>query len=193
LLDVAVGRARWLGQNGKITEYSNPALAEIRGPFVVRELHIAGGHLETPILIPGLVDVQRILDRLEKLDSGLHRVLKAEGRDIALYSMDPRLLPLDFQVALRRVAESVITAVLNMRGYKKIGERIGSLLATCNPRAFIIGADVRRQPERRTTYIMLYSCKSHMDGELMLSISIEEKKDRLGKSTWIYRDIDRIR
>jgi hypothetical protein len=128
-------------------------------------------------LNPELTDAQRILDAFKKLDSKLRKVLKKEGVDRATYIVKPDLLPLEYQIALKKASEATATTGLNMKKYRGVREWTGSLLATCDPRATDIRVTVGAQ-SKSARYIIYHSCKSHMDAdELVLVITIDRHRD----------------
>jgi hypothetical protein len=181
LLAVAVGRARRVGRGGKITGYYDPALPEVRGPLVFYEIHRDGKSVKIPVLIPGLADAQRILDRLKELELGLRELLRAEGLDRGFYNVKLELIPIELQMVLKEVAETVTTAILNKIHYVGSNEEpIGSLLATCDPRAFVVEITLKTK-ERDTSYRVFCSCKSHMHDDLELRIWLFSDEDMLGR------------
>jgi hypothetical protein len=184
LLDVAVGRAMRFGRGGRIDEYHDTIYPEAHGSSAVVRVRAYKGlePVEVTVLTQELPDVGRVLRglRLRELDSGLLNVLEAEGKDHETYRVNPELLPLELQMALKKVAGAIATAILNLRSTKWIEEPIGSLLTTCDPRAAKVYAYVRRGA-RRASYYIVYYCKSSAYGEPELWVSFQVDEGKLGK------------
>jgi hypothetical protein len=184
LLDVAIRRARRFGRGGKITEYEyqDPDHSPVHDLAIIAGFYKHRDPNDLPILDPELSDVRRILDVFEKLGSSLHEVLRAEGLNYKNYRVNPELLPLDLQIALKKATETAITAILNtIRYYAEWGEApIGALLIACDPRPVEIGASVATQ--WKTVYSIHYSCRSHIDGEFETWIWFRVYRDELGRS-----------
>jgi hypothetical protein len=173
-LDVAIRRARRFGRGGNITEYSNPGVPDVYGQLIIDRFY----NVKIPVLNPGLADIKRILNKLEKLESHLYKIFMTEGREI--YEVDPGLLPLDLQAALKEAVEIVIATILSARYINLEWIPTGSLLITCDPRAVKIEIGVATRPGE-SIYNIYYSCKSHMDDELELHIWFQVDEDDPGK------------
>jgi hypothetical protein len=117
------------------------------------------------------------LAMLKELELGLHEIFRVEGRNL-FYEVELELIPLGLQMMLKEVAEAIITAVLNTKYFKEAGDYIGSLLAACDPRATKVKVSLETS-SRRGVYEIFYSCRSHMDSDLRLSVLIA--KDALGE------------
>jgi hypothetical protein len=192
LFDVAVRRARRFGRGGRITEYHNPDPSEVRGPYAVVAFYRGEEPVAIPILNPGLVDVQRILGRLEKLKYDLSEVPEAKSKDDETYMVKLEFIPLELQIALKEIVEVATTAVLNTEKYKGAENYIGSLLTTCNPGAIEVAVRMDTSPKGITRYYVLYSCRSHTDGKFELWIMLQEHEDELGKFILIRSGIYRV-
>jgi hypothetical protein len=184
LLAVAVGRARRLGRGGEIITHLSPGLPGVRGPLFTVVLHRYEDPIEIPILNPELANAQRILEALEKLSSKLHEIVVAEGRDYGYYKVKLEPLPLELQIALKKVVEAIVATALNAEEYEGIKEYIASLLVVCDPRAVKVEARVDKSSEKYARYLIFYLCKSHTSSNLELRILIDKYSDELRKLTW---------
>jgi hypothetical protein len=165
LLGVAVGRARRLGRGDNITRVNDRIISITRGPLATVRLY----NFEMPVLIPELADVCRALDGFEKLKRGLLEVVRAEGLYYNNYGVKLELLPLELRIALKKVFETAVTAILNSGYFRQIREDIGALLAACNPGTVELEVYAGREVGV-PGYHILYTCKPHTDGELKLRI-----------------------
>jgi hypothetical protein len=179
LLDVAVRRARGLGRGGDLTKLFNPGVSEVSSPLATVKTYIGNGFVEVPVLIPELTDVYGALGELVKLGSHLHRMLRAEGGDVAGYNVDPRPLPLNLQIALKNALERVVTATLNIIQSKEIKEWIASFLTTCDPRVTELEVHVDTR-QKETIYYIAYSCKSHIYDKLRMWVRLKKYRDKPG-------------
>jgi hypothetical protein len=175
LLAVAVRRARGLGRGGDITKHFNPGASKARGPLATVRLY---GFDEMPVLIPELADVYGALGGLEKLESSLCEILRAEGKEFNSYTVNAELLPLDLQIALKKAAWATTTIALNMIQSKETKEWIASLLTTCNPRAVELKVQVNTRRGKPVYYNIAYSCKSHVYDDLRMEIVLNKYKDK---------------
>jgi hypothetical protein len=165
LLDVAVRKARALGHGGDIVGRNYTGLMhEVHGRSMV------------------LSDVYNMLrEALGKVRVATSRSGISGKR---FHMINPEFLPAELQVALKKVAEAILTVELS--ALSRIGERlpVGSLLASCDPR--IVWVEARYETGFHE-YKVGYRCGSHAgDVELTLTIWLVDKPPHIiyiGSST----------
>jgi hypothetical protein len=174
LLSVAVGRARALGRgSAKISRlYLNSSDHRISGGLtIVKAYRGAPPDLEevyVDVLIPELVNTYDALHELLRKATYAARMF----REI----MDPTPLPVELQIALKRLAETIMTAVLSWRGGLP---STGSVLVACDPRIVMVEAWPPAwwtELERHTR--IFYTCKSHVE-DILLIITVRKSGKRL--------------
>jgi hypothetical protein len=168
LLSVSVGRARALGRGGNVTEVYYPSLPrhEVRGGSVIVNVFIdlpyGTKEYAVPVLAPELVDARRVLE------GALAKVLGRAGWDEP-HDVSFELLPVELQVALKRVAEAVVAVATNVLSREMKLPYVGSLLVACDPRAARASYRVFYDSGAYHIYHVGYTCKSHAgDAELRL-------------------------
>jgi virulence-associated protein VapD len=173
LLDIAIRRARGLGRGEKINvshaDLSFLLADWVRNGFVVVRIFSLDREVEIPVLSPEMADVYEVLrEVLDRL-----RAAKAYGSRY----VNSELLPLELQIALKRLAEiskAIAVNTLLRRGYRFAP--VGSLLATCDPRVErVMTSGVIKD------MLVYYVCGSHTGGfGLELEISKTDKFVTIG-------------
>jgi hypothetical protein len=168
LPDIAVRRARGLGSGGNVANiYYFTQLSKVSDGSVLVKVEFEDGDIDVPVLAPELTGIVKVLAKV------LGRVDEVAPRD-AISELDPlwinpKSLPVEVQLLLKRVAETIVVVGENMKGneWKSRGKLYlmytGSLLVTCDPRAIKV--------YRKLLYSIHYICRSHVwDAELELKL-----------------------
>jgi hypothetical protein len=167
LLDVAVRRARGLGRGRYVASVKFfHTTNEVRDKLVTVKVPVEtpSEFIDVDVLIPAewLGDAYRlwyeILDELRNYMDEIN-----EAKYSRYYSVNLKTIPVELQIAMRRVAETIIATVLSAREVRDM-LTAGTLLVTCNPRAIAFA------PWSPWSTTIHYYCKSHLqDFELKLS------------------------
>jgi hypothetical protein len=173
LLGVAVRRARELGRGGIVTDptYRDPWFP----PHVVHdglvEVNVYTYKSFEPwfvgsatVLAPELADVYKVLRRV--LDKA-RRFCEAYRGKIILHDVSLEFLPLELQVALKRLAEVAATVALDVLREKDEVVHIGYLLVACNPRAEEVEID-----GSQWSVGIRYDCRPHTDDKIRLKVDL---------------------
>jgi hypothetical protein len=167
LLSVAVGRARGFGRGGDITRVrldtwsiglDVASLFEIRDGLVVANVYDTSTYRLRPIgrvtvVAPEVTGIRGVLrELLDKLVS----VVPEGGYEIV---ENTELLPIDIQIALKRLGEVIVTVVQNVlyeRYRHEVRETIPirSLLVACYPRVTEIR--IKRSGVTDNDYVHIY-------------------------------------
>jgi hypothetical protein len=196
LLSIATRRARILGRGGNVVDAGYLKLyapqdyhskhkglegisaTVYRGdPFDPEPL--AEITISAP-LTPEFTDVYRLIEVVDEAYEG-YKIFKRifEGVDVTGERfIRSELLPVELQTALKRVAETIITAVLSeVSANREVLPLlpVGLLRAPCDPRVEEVRVETMLRGDRRCVhkYTLVYTCNPRKgDDELRLSIEL---------------------